>query len=137
MNPILKNILAVVVGIIAGSAVNMLLVNLNGSVIALPEGADLSDMTKLKESMKLFQPIHFLFPFLGHAFGTLVGAFLTAKIAGTNNFKLAMVIGVWFLIGGITIIYMVGGPLWFQATDVLLAYIPMAWLGAKLAGANN
>jgi hypothetical protein len=67
----------------------------------------------------------------------LVGAFLTAKIAGTNNFKLAMVIGVWFLIGGITMIYMVGGPLWFQATDVLLAYIPMAWLGAKLAGANN
>jgi hypothetical protein len=62
MNPILKNILAVVVGIIAGSAVNMLLVNLNGSLIALPEGADLSDMSKLKESMKLFQPIHFLFP---------------------------------------------------------------------------
>jgi len=47
-----------------------------------------------------------------------------------------MVIGIWFLIGGITMVYMVGGPLWFQATDVLFAYIPMAWIGAKLAGAN-
>jgi hypothetical protein len=25
------------------------------------------------------------------------------------------------------------GPAWFAITDILIAYIPMAWLGGKLA----
>lgn len=137
MNPIVKNILAVIAGIVVGSIVNMFLVSLNGPVIPLPQGADLSTMEKLKESIPLFKPIHYLFPFLGHAVGTLVGAFLAAKIAANNNFKFGLAIGIFFLIGGIANIFMLGGPMWFNAVDLLLAYIPMGWLGAKLAGFSS
>lgn len=134
MKPVGKNILAVIAGIIFGSIVNMSLVNMGPLVVPLPEGADVSNMDNLRESMKLFTPVNFLFPFLGHALGTLVGAFVTAKLAASHHLKLAIGIGVFFLLGGITAASMLGGPLWFNAADLLLAYIPMSILGAALAG---
>lgn len=134
MNPIVKNTLAVIVGFAAGSLVNMSLVNIGPSIIPMPQGADVSTAESLAESMKLFTPINFLFPFLAHALGTLVGAFIAAKLAASHQFKFAMLIGVFFLGGGITAVAMFGGPLWFKVADLALAYIPMGYLGAVLAG---
>ncbi len=127
------NILAIVAGIFVGSFANILLVNLGPIIIPLPEGADVSSMEGLKDSMKLFRPMNFLFPFLGHAIGTFVGAFVVAKLAASHRFKLAIGIGVFFLLGGIAAIRMIGGPLWFQVADLVLAYLPMSYLGASLA----
>ena len=134
MNPIVKNTLAVTAGIVVGSVVNMSLVNIGPSIVALPEGADVSTAESLAESMKLFTPINFLFPFLAHALGTLVGAFVAAKFAASHQLKFAMLIGVLFLAGGIAAVNMFGGPLWFKIADLVIAYIPMAYLGAHLAG---
>ena len=134
MKPLVKNILAVVVGSIIGGIVNMLLVNIGPFVVPLPKGADVSTMDNLRESMKLFTPVNFIFPFLAHALGTLVGAFIAAKFTASHHVKLAMLIGVFFLMGGIAAVNMLGGPMWFNVTDLLLAYIPMSFLGAALAG---
>ncbi len=103
----------------------------------MPEGADVSTMEKLAESMKLFGPANFIFPFLGHAIGTLVGAFVAAKIAASYKLPIAIGIGFFFLIGGIAAINMLGGPIWFNALDLIVAYLPMGWLGGVLAGAKN
>ncbi len=137
MNPILRNILAVVAGFIVGSVVNMGLVNIGSSVVALPEGADISTMEGLRESMKLFAPVNFLFPFLAHALGTLVGAFVAAKLAVSHHLRFALAVGVFFLLGGIYMVYLCGGPMWFVASDLLLAYIPMGFLGGTLAGGKR
>ena len=134
MNPIVKNTLAVIAGIVAGSLVNISLVNIGPSIVPLPQGADVSTAESLAESMKLFTPINFLFPFLAHALGTLVGAFVAAKFAASHQVKFAMLIGVLFLAGGISAVIMFGGPLWFKITDLGFAYIPMGYLGAVLAG---
>jgi hypothetical protein len=72
-------------------------------------------------------------PFLAHALGTFVGAFIAAKIAATSKMIIAIAIGIVFMIGGIMMVMMLPSPLWFDATDLVLAYIPMAYLGAKLA----
>ena len=133
MNPILKNILAVIAGLIIGSIVNMGIIMLSSSVIPTPEGVDMSNMESLKSSMHLFEPRHFIFPFLAHALGTLVGAFIAALIAANNKLKFAMGIGVLFLIGGITNVIMLPSPAWFTVLDLVAAYMPMAWLGGKLA----
>ncbi len=137
MNPILRNILAVIVGIVVGGIVNSALVNIGPMVVPLPEGADVSSMEALANSMKLFTPVNFLFPFLAHAVGTLVGAFLAAKIAASHKMKLAIGIGFLFLLGGITAAAMLGGPVWFIVVDLVLAYIPMGFLGGKLAGVES
>jgi MFS family permease len=137
MKTIIRNTLAVIVGFLVGSVVNMALVNIGMSVVPLPEGADVATMDGLRESMKLFTPLNFLFPWLAHALGTLVGAFLAAKLAASHHRKLAIGIGVLFLLGGITMIVLCGGPLWFIAADLLLAYIPMGYLGGVLAGGKK
>ncbi len=129
-----RNVLALVVGVLIGGFVNGFLVSVGPAVIPLPEGADVSTMEGLRESMNIFTPINFLFPFLGHALGTLVGAFIAAKLAVSHHFKFAMGVGAFFLVGGIYMVMSVGGPLWFNAADLILAYIPMGWLGARLAG---
>ena len=96
MNPILKNILALVAGIIIGSIVNMGIIMLSSSIIPSPEGVDVTNMESLKSSLHLFEPRHFIFPFLAHALGTLVGAYIAALIATNNKLKFALGIGVFF-----------------------------------------
>lgn len=133
MNPIVRNILAVIAGIVIGSIVNMTLITVSGSIIPPPEGADVTTMEGLKASMALFQPKHFIMPFLAHALGTLVGAVIAALVAGTRKMTFAMVIGCLFLIGGVINVILLPSPVWFAILDVVGAYIPMAYLGGKLA----
>ena len=45
---------------------------MSSSLIPPPEGADVTTLEGLKTSMHLFQPKHFLMPFLAHALGTLL-----------------------------------------------------------------
>jgi hypothetical protein len=133
MKTVGKNILVVIVGAVVGSLVNITLVNIGPYVVPLPDGADVSTMEKLRESINLFMPVNFLFPFLAHALGTLAGAFIAARFAASHHLMLALLIAVLFLAGGISMVNMLGGPMWFNITDLLLAYIPMGFLGATLA----
>jgi hypothetical protein len=134
MQPILRNILAVIAGIFIGSLVNMGIVMISGSIIPAPDGADVTTMEGLKATMHLFEPKHFIFPFLAHALGTLVGALLAARFAANNHMRFALAIGVFFLIGGITSVYMLPSPAWYTVLDLVGAYLPMGYLGGKLAG---
>lgn len=109
------------------------LIMISSSIIPPPEGADNTTMEGLKASMHLFEPRHFIFPFLAHALGTLVGAFAAALIAANHNMKFALAIGVFFLIGGIASVIMLPSPTWFAILDLVGAYIPMAWIGGFLA----
>jgi hypothetical protein len=135
MKTTVRNILAIVVGLIIGSGVNMGLIVVSGFVIPPPEGADVTSMESLKATMYLFEAKHFIFPFLAHALGTLVGAFVAAQIATNHKMKLALAVGIFFLIGGIMNIMNLPSPVWFNALDLISAYLPMAWIGAKLAKA--
>lgn len=133
MNPILKNILAVVAGIVIGAAVNMLIISISGSLVPLPEGVDPNDMESIKANMHRYETMHFIMPFLAHALGTLVGAFVAAKIAANRKRIFALLIGGVFLIGGIMMVVELPSPTWFNALDLVVAYFPMGWLGFILA----
>lgn len=132
MSPIVRNILAVVAGIIIGSTVNMGMIMISGSIIPPPGGADVTTAEGLKAAMHLFEPKHFLMPFLAHALGTFAGALLASLIAATRKMMFAMVIGAFFLVGGIANVLMLPSPLWFTIVDLVGAYIPMAYIAAKL-----
>jgi len=137
MNPTVRNCLAVVAGIIIGGIVNMGIIMISASVVPLPEGVNPEDINSMNENMHLYGAKHFIMPFLAHALGTLAGAFTATKLAASSHRTLAMAIGAVFLIGGIMAVRMLpNAPIWFSATDLILAYLPMAWMGWKLAGAN-
>lgn len=137
MNALTKNILAVVLGIAAGSAVNMGIIMLSSHLIPPPAGADISTPEGLKAAIPLFEPKHFIMPFLAHALGTLVGAWVAALVAATQKMRFALGIGFFFLLGGIANVLMLPSPLWFTLADLALAYLPMGFLGGKLALGNK
>jgi hypothetical protein len=132
MNPIIRNILAVIAGIILGGVVNMGIIMISGSIIPPPAGADVTTMEGLKASMHLFEPRHFVMPFLAHALGTFAGAILAARIAASHKMAFALGIGVFFLIGGITDCLMLPSPIWFTIVDLVGAYLPAGCVAGKL-----
>ena len=137
MNPIIKNIISVIAGVILGSIVNMGIITISGSIIPPPDGADVTTMEGLKASMHLFQPKHFILPFLAHALGTFAGAFLAGLLAVNHKMKFALGIGVFFLVGGIANIFMLPSPIWFTILDLVGAYIPMGYFAGKLVVKKN
>jgi hypothetical protein len=138
MRPIVRVGLAVLAGLVVGSAVNMGLVMVGGAAIPPPEGADVSSMAGLKASMPLFEAKHFLFPFLAHAVGTLAGAFVAARLARPGKrMGPALAVGCFFLAGGVTVALAAPPPAWFALLDLGLAYLPAAWLGGRLGARES
>jgi len=132
MNHFVRNILAVIGGFVLGSVVNMGIITMSGSVIPPPEGADVTTMKGLQAALHLFEPRHFIMPFLAHALGTFVGAFFAAWMAKKHKMKVAFAIGGLFLLGGVANALLLPAPIWFIVVDLTLAYIPMAYLGGML-----
>lgn len=130
----LKNVLAVIVGGVVGSIANMTVIMIGPEIIPPPEGVDVTKVESIKSSMHLFEFRHFIFPWVAHALGTLVGAYLAALIAASCRMAVAMVVGALFLVGGIINAFTIGAPALFYVVDLVGAYIPMAWIGARLAG---
>jgi len=137
MNPILRNIIAVIAGVIFGGAMNMGIIMISGSIIPAPKGADVTTMEGLIEAMHLFQPKHFIMPFLAHALGTFTGALLAGVLAATHKMKFALSIGFFFLAGGIYMTFLVHSPTWFNIVDLVGAYLPMAYIAGKLVTRKN
>ncbi|MGB3465032.1 MAG: hypothetical protein WBA74_07175 [Cyclobacteriaceae bacterium] len=131
MNPIIRNILAVIAGWIIGSIVNMGLVQAGHAVYPIP-GVEPDDIDGLVEVMSTLDFRYFIFPFFAHALGTLTGAFVAAAIATRYKMRFALVIGLVFFFGGLYVNALIPGPIWFTIADLLLAYIPMAWIGGRM-----
>ena len=136
MRRVIRLILAIVAGLLIGSVVNMSLIMISGSVIPPPAGANVTTTEGLKASMHLFEPRHFIFPCLAHSLGTFVGALVATMLTPNRTSGPAYVVGFAFLLGGIASVYMLPAPLWFSALDIVAAYLPMAWLGHRLASRN-
>jgi len=137
MKPIIKNISAIIAGVIFGSVVNMGIIMISGSIISPPEGADVTTVEGLKASMHLFRPENFILPFLAHAIGTYTGALTAAFIAFSHKMKFAIGTGIFFLAGGIANTFMLPSPVWFTILDLAVAYLPMGYLAGKLVMRNK
>lgn len=132
MNTILRNIIVVILGILIGSLANGLILQVGMTLIPPPEGFDMNTPEGLTAAMSRMEHKHFLAPFLAHAIGTLVGAFIVARFAASHYKAFAYVVGGLFFLGGLYMVLILNAPMWFNLTDLILAYFPMAWLALRL-----
>jgi hypothetical protein len=129
----MKSILLSVAGLLLGVITNGVIVQIGSQIVKAPKGLDLSTEQGLAKAMPLMGAEHFVFPFLAHAIGTLVGAYFVSRMKVNRALLNAMAIGFAFLAGGVMMVLTLPGtPWWFVATDLVLAYLPMAYLGYKL-----
>ncbi|XZE46179.1 hypothetical protein SH467x_001452 [Pirellulaceae bacterium SH467] len=75
-------------------------------------------METFAENLQRLPAVNFIAPWLAHAMGTLAGAFVASNLAATNKHAIAIFMGTFFLLGGITMVLMVGGPVWFIVLDL-------------------
>ncbi|MCD8528695.1 MAG: hypothetical protein LRY27_01665 [Chitinophagales bacterium] len=130
---IIRNVLAVLVGLYIGANLNMYLIKWISPLFELPEGTNPIDFKSLKAHMHLFNWKNFIAPFVAHAGGTLIAAFICTLLAASRKWILALIIGFVFLLGGIYMVKLLPeAPLWFDVLDLVMAYIPMAFLGLLL-----
>jgi len=120
-----------------GSAINMGIITFGPNVVPYPEGYDGSSVEGMAATMNLLSAKHYLVPFLAHALGAFIGAFTAYKLAATYKSRWAYLIGFLTLLGGIAAASMIPAPKWFIALDLIVAYIPMAWLAIKLAAVTE
>ena len=106
--------------------VNMGLIITGNQLIPLSE--NMNPMNAMNWEIK-----YFIFPFLAHAIGTLLGAFVAAKFAASYKMTMAICIGIFFLLGGISMVFILPAPVWFIILDLVFAYIPMSWFGWKMS----
>jgi hypothetical protein len=132
MAKLARNIVAVLAGVVGGALLNGALITISPSLIPPPAGVDVTSAEELRKSIHLFQPRHFVMPFLAHALGTLVGALVAYLIAASYHARVAYVVGVLFLCGGIAASFMIPAPARFIALDLVAAYLPMAWLAIQI-----
>lgn len=133
MQTLVRNMIALTLGVVLGGVVNMAVISIGPSLIALPEGVNINDPESLKAGIHLFETKHFAIPWLAHALGTFFGALVASLIALSYRWQLALTVGVVYLAGGIAASMMIPAPSWFVATDLVFAYLPMAWLAYCLA----
>lgn len=126
---VIQNILGCVAGMFMGSLVNMGVLVLLNRLLAVPAVSDPGNVEQLALLIPHFQPIHFIPAFLAHALGTFTGALIASLCWNGKSFTGAGIIGVLFLVGGISMALSLPAPQWFMALDLGLAYFPPALLG--------
>ena len=97
MKPLIKNVLAIIAGWLSGSVINMVLIQVGHYLIPI-EGVDPNDMEALMAVMPTLDAEYFIFPFLAHALGTLIGVTIAGLIAATHKMKISLCIGGLFLL---------------------------------------
>ena len=132
MNPKIKNTLALLAGIALGSIANGLTLQIGMALIPPPQGFDMNTPEGLNAAFAAMETKHFLTPFLSHALGTLIGAFVAVRIAVSHHNIFAYVISGLFFLGGLYMVLILNAPMWFNLTDLILAYFPMGWLALRL-----
>lgn len=137
MHPILRNVVAIIAGFAAGMLVIMIMHALIAMVIPLPAGIDPSNPESFRENVHLFTTTDFVLATVAHALGTLTAAFVAAKIVANNKSMFGLVMGIFFLVFGVMNSIEIGAPGWVTTMDLIVAYLPMGWLGGKLAGGDG
>lgn len=138
LNTVLRNIAALIIGIAVCMAVNMGLVILLGNIFPAPEGVDPENLESIRANLHRYSSLQMLMPFIAHFMGSLIGSLVAALIAANHKLLWPVIIGLFHLLGGISMMVMLPeSPLWFKALDLIGAYIPAALLGGYIGGGRK
>ncbi len=130
MPALLRNILAVIAGLIVGGLVNWGFLLLNGVFFPLPEGTDMGDPEQMKPVIASMPAMAWLGVFAAHLGQAFVGGWVAARLGASRPVLLAMIVGVLSLVGGVANAIMLATPAWTWIEMPL--YLLVAWLAGRM-----
>jgi hypothetical protein len=139
MKSFLRSVAAVVLGLVAASAVMMVFESLNGRVLYPELGAlarGMTDRDAIRALLATAPAGAFAVVIVGWTLGSFAGGYLTAWMAGRAPRGHAVALGTLLTLAGIANNLMVPPPLWFWVAS-LAVLIPAACAGGRLRSARS
>jgi hypothetical protein len=131
VNPILRNVLAVIAGLVGGFVVIMLVEMLGMAIDPPPPGLE------PEELMRQIPVGPLLMVELAYALGSLTGGAVATKLGVANEHPwLALIVGIVLTAAGISNLVMLPHPTWFAVLSTL-TFVPLAILGARLVAPRD
>lgn len=127
----LKNILAVVAGIIAASVCIWLVETLNHILHPFPDGIKPKDMEGFKSYVGNLPFLGKFMVIIGYALGAVVSGFVATKVSKSEKPNAAIICGIIFMIFTIYNMSVLPTPIWFWVLGILVWGLVL--VGYKLA----
>jgi hypothetical protein len=126
----LRNVGAVLAGLVVGMVVNMVVVQVNTAVLfPAPAGTDLNDPAQLSAFLATLPVGAWLVVVLAHLLQAFVGGLVAARL-GTAPIAVALVVGALSALGGLAALVMIAAPAWMWLE--LPLYFAAAWAAGAL-----
>ena len=125
---LLRNILAVILGLVIGNIAIMGLHYLSMLVYPLPNEIEMSDIDAIASYIKTAPLGSLILVMVAHLGGTFIAGISVALVRA--NIKALYIIGGVFTLAGLYNLYVLQHPIWFNIEAIL--YFPAAMYGYKL-----
>ena len=126
---ILRNIGAVIAGLLVGMIVNMLIIQLNMLLFPLPEGVSISDQEAMRAAVAEAPTASWIGVIIAHLGQAFVGGWVAARLGASRPVLLAMIVGVLSLAGGVANAVMMATPAWTWIE--MPGYLLVAWFAGQ------
>ena len=122
-----RNVVAVVVGLAVGMVVNMALVMLNvGVLFPMPEGTSMADPERFAAYLAALPATAFLVAVVAHLGQAFVGGWTAARLGASHPVVLALIVGGFTLVGGVINLIQLPGPTWMWLEVPLYLLVALA-----------
>ena len=125
-----RNVIAAIIGIVAGMALNMGILEINYLAYPIPEGIDINDPAQLQNYVNALPALAFLVVMAAHLAQSFGGGWVAARLGSSRPMLLAMIVGALSLAGGVMMMTMVQGPAWMA--NELPLYLVVAWIAGRM-----
>ena len=131
----LRNVGAVIAGLVVGMFVNLGLVQLNTVLFPLPDGVDLTDSAQMRDAIQDLPAAAWILVFAAHLGQSFAGAWVAARLGASHWMTLAMIVGVVSLGTGIANALMLSAPAWTWLE--MPFYLVVAWMAGRTETARR
>ncbi len=126
----LRNIGAVIAGMIVGMVLNITIIMINLIFFPMPEGLSMQDQEGFSAWAKTLPETAFILPMVAHLAQAFGGGWLAARIGASHPMVLAMIVGVLSLGGGISNALSMEIPTWMWIE--MPFYLVLAWVAGNI-----
>lgn len=135
MNPMVRSILAVIVGMLVAFVLIVCVEMLGMRVYPPPAGMDPANLESIKAAMAQIPLGALLFVLLAYTVGSVAGGWVAARFAPSAKLMHAMIVATLLFGAGLMNLMTIPHPPWFWVVSSVIYYLG-AWSGAKAGGAS-
>ena len=136
MNPVVRSILAVIMGMLVAFVLIAVVQLIGMRVYPPPAGMDPTNLESLKAARASIPLGALLFVLLSYAAGSVAGGWLAARIAPRAPMMHAMIVAALLFGAGLMNLMTIPHPAWFWVVSSAIYWLG-AWSGAQAAGPST